>query len=225
MRLRTAVVIPALDAARTLAPIVERARREHADVLVVDDGSSDETSGVAVRAGATVVRHAHNRGKGAALRTGLFWARERDIDAIVTLDADGQHRADQIGRLVAASNDPDALVLGIRDLAAAGAPRPNQLSNRFARSFLSLVTTTELRDTQCGMRRYPVVATLALDVIDDRFAFETEVILRAISRGMRIVQVPIDVRYPADRTTHFDSRRDPWRIVARVLRTLGSRPV
>ncbi|MFI5299078.1 MAG: glycosyltransferase family 2 protein [Polyangiales bacterium] len=220
MRLRTAVVIPALDAEATIAPIVSRARSDGHVVVVVDDGSRDHTAERARAAGAIVLVHALNRGKGAAIRTALFWAREHGLDAIVTLDADGQHPASQIDRLLDASSAPDAIVVGLRDLVAAGAPRPNQLRNAFARGFLSLVTATRLGDTQCGMRRYPVSATLDLGVIDDRFGFETEVVLRAIAARLPIVQVPIDVAYPLDRTTHFDSRRDPWRIVGRVLRTL-----
>jgi glycosyltransferase involved in cell wall biosynthesis len=218
--LRTAVVVPALDAEATITPIVSRAVADGHVVVVVDDGSRDATSERARAAGAIVISHEKNRGKGAALRTALFWARERGLDAIVTLDADGQHPASQIDRLLDATSAHDALVLGVRDLAAAGAPRPNQLSNAFARGFLSLVTATRLGDTQCGMRRYPVDATLDLGVIDDRFGFETEVVLRAIAAKLPIFQVPIDVAYPLDRTTHFDSKRDPWRIVGRVLRTL-----
>lgn len=219
-RLRACVVVPALDAERTIGPVVREARAQLDCVVVIDDGSRDATANVAREAGATVVSHPHNRGKGAALRTGLEWARDRDYEAVVTLDADGQHPPDQIPRLLAASDDPDALVLGIRNLAAAHAPRANQLSNGFSNWFLSTVTRRPLRDTQCGLRRYPVRRALSLGVRDDGFGFETEVLLRALRARLPIVQVDIDVLYPDTRTTHFDSRRDPWRIVGRVLRTL-----
>ena len=106
-------------------------------------------------------------------------------------------------------------------MVAANAPIANRRSNAFANRFLSTVTRTELRDTQCGMRRYPIDRVLSLGIKDDRFGFETEILLRAIRAKLRIVQVPIEVRYPIDRVTHFDARRDPWRIVGRVLRTLA----
>ena len=214
------VVIPALDAATTIGEVVRGARAHVEVVIVVDDGSRDDTATLARAAGALVEIHEKNRGKGAALRTGLARAQDLGFACAVTVDADGQHPPTEIPRLLGPP-DPGALVLGVRDLARAGAPLANQRSNAFANAFLSMVTLRRLGDTQCGMRRYPVARTLALGVKDDRFGFETEVILRALRAGMPLAQVPIAVRYPLDRTTHFDARRDPWRIVARVLRTLA----
>jgi glycosyltransferase involved in cell wall biosynthesis len=215
------VLVPAFDAERTVADVVRGACTEAAHVLVVDDGSTDATAARAAEAGAEVLRHAGNRGKGAALKTGLARARELGFEVVLTLDADGQHPPAELAKLLAATDDPEALVLGVRDLVAAHAPRANQLSNGFSNGFISMVTRMRLRDTQCGMRRYPVARTLGLGIRDDRFGFETEVILRARRAGIRIVQAPIEVLYPAGRTTHFDARRDPWRIVGRVLRTLA----
>lgn len=217
---RACVLVPAFDAERTIAAVVREARGQVDCVVVVDDGSRDATAATAREAGATVVSHPVNRGKGAALRTGLEWAQTHGYEAALTLDADGQHPPDQIPRMLAATRDPEALVLGVRNLAAANAPRANQMSNGFSNWFLSTVTRRVLRDTQCGLRRYPVRRTLSLGVKDDGFGFETEILLRALRADMPIVQVDIDVLYPETRTTHFDSRRDPWRIVGRVLKTL-----
>lgn len=218
---RCCVVVPALDAARTLGPVVAGALATVPSVLVVDDGSHDGTGEVARAAGAEVVRHPYNRGKGAALRTGLEWCRDHGYEVALTLDADGQHPPAELGRLLAAAGRVDVLVLGIRNLAAAGAPRANQWSNGFSNWFLSTVLRTRLRDTQCGMRRYPVRATLALGVKEDGFGFETEVLLRAVEARLPVREVDVRVIYPPDRTSHFDARRDPWRIVGRVLRTLA----
>jgi len=217
---RACVVIPAFNAERTIAAVVRGALDHVARVLVVDDGSTDATASVARDSGAVVTSHPNNRGKGAALRSGLEWAREHGYEVAITLDADGQHPPHEIPKLLAASADPDALVLGVRDLAGANAPRANQMSNGFSNWFLSTVTRTRLRDTQCGLRRYPVRRTLQLGVRDDGFGFETEVLLRSLRAGIPIIQTDIAVLYPSERTTHFDSRRDPWRIVGRVLRTL-----
>lgn len=214
------MVIPAFNAERTIAAVVRAAREQLERVVVVDDGSTDGTASVAMEAGALVVAHAHNCGKGRALKTGLAWAAEHGYEAMISLDADGQHPPAEIPKLLAATPDPGALVLGVRDLAAARAPRANQMSNGFSNWFLSTVTRRRLRDTQCGLRRYPVRRTLALEVRDDGFGFETEVILRALRAKTPIEQVDIEVLYPDERTTHFNSRRDPWKIVGRVLRTL-----
>ena len=113
-----------------------------------------------------------------------------------------------------------ALVLGIRDLKGAAAPRANQISNAISNGFLSFFSRTHLADTQCGLRRYPLPLALWLGGKDDGYAFEAEIILLAIAAGTPIVEVPIRVLYPEDRTTHFDSVRDPMRVVQRVVGTL-----
>lgn len=218
-------VVPAFDAQAHVGGVVRSlcATRAFASgVLVVDDGSNDETGQVAHAEGARVIRHARNLGKGAAIVTGLEYARLQGIELVVTVDADGQHPAEEAARLASNAAPGEALVLGIRDLARAGAPRPNQWSNGISNFFLGSFSGMRLLDTQCGLRRYPVAQTLALGAKDSGYAFEAEVILRATMRKVPIVQVPVTVIYPpeAERLTHFDSFRDPWRIVGRVLRTL-----
>ncbi len=229
-------LIPSFQAEASVGDVVRgvrsawaEARRAGADAwapeatcLVVDDGSSDETSERAREAGAVVVRHAVNRGKGAALRTGLEWAHERGVETLVTLDADGQHPPEEAVRLLLHEAPADALVLGVRDLVRAGAPRPNQLSNRFSNWVLSGYSRQRLRDTQCGLRRYPVAQTLELAPRDDGYAFEAEIILRVARSGRPIAQLPIEVIYPPEdeRVTHFHSVRDPARIVRRVVLTV-----
>ena len=221
--MRVAAIIPAFDAERTVASVVTRVREawgELGDVIVVDDGSSDGSAARARDAGAIVVSHARNQGKGRALRTGLTEASRRGHVGAVTVDADGQHPAAEALRLAGADVSMGALVLGIRDLRGAGAPRPNRISNAISNGFLSLFSRKLLSDTQCGLRRYPLPETLALGGRDDGYAFEAEIILLAIAAGVPIVELPIQVIYPEDRTTHFDSVRDPMRVVRRVVKTL-----
>lgn len=191
-------------------------------MLVVDDGSTDATSDVARVAQVELERHARNLGKGAALLTGLNWANTHGYSHIVTADADGQHPPDEIVRLVDIAAPPNALLLGVRDLVRDGAPRANQFSNGLSNQFLSWFTGCGLRDTQCGLRRYPVRETLALRCKDTGYAFEAEVILRASRAGLPIVQEPIRVIYPDAtlRLSHFRVARDPYRIVCRIIATL-----
>jgi hypothetical protein len=141
----------------------------------------------------------------------------------LSVDADGQHPgASARAVLEAAPDNPDALVLGVRDLARAGAPGPNRLSNAISNFFLSLFAGRPLGDTQCGLRRYPVRRTLELAPRAAGFAFEAEVILLAAAAGVPIVEVPVPVHYPPqeERVSHFDPLRDPARIIAVVLRTV-----
>jgi glycosyltransferase involved in cell wall biosynthesis len=217
------VIVPALNSASTVGAVIDDLR----DVLgpipivVVDDGSRDSTGYVAGTRGALVLRHEDNRGKGAAIATGLREAARRGIRSVLTVDADGQHTGEAARTVLQASDDPAALVLGVRDLRRDGAPRRNRFGNGVSNFFLSLFSGTRLSDTQCGLRRYPVAETLALGVRATGYAYEAEVLLRAIAAGLRIVQVPIPVVYPSDGThgTHFHSVRDPARIVATVVLT------
>lgn len=224
--MRACALIPAFDAARTVGEVVRAVAAiwpELSAVWVVDDGSSDGTAEIARKAGARVLVHPQNRGKGAALRTGMQAARQEGFEVCVTLDADGQHPASEALLLLTHEPDPQALVLGIRDLRSAGAPRPNQISNGISNFFLSVFVGMPLSDTQCGLRRYPLQAELDQQARDDGYAFEAEIILRAVARGIRVAELPISVLYPPEneRVTHFDSVRDPARIISRVLKTLA----
>ncbi|WP_437324824.1 glycosyltransferase family 2 protein [Sorangium sp. So ce381] len=224
--MRICAIIPAYQAERNVGDVTREALRVHGvagAVIVVDDGSTDRTAERARAAGATVLSHPENQGKGAALRTGMEFALASGFDVAVTIDADGQHPPDEARRLIEADADPEALVLGIRDLVGAGAPRANQISNRISNFFLSLFAGRPFADTQCGLRRYPLRRTLSLGARDEGYAFEAEILLRAVAAGVRLVEVPIRVIYPpeGERLTHFDSVRDPARIIRRVVATLA----
>ena len=223
--MRACAIIPAFEAERTIADVVRATSSLWAEpdaIIVVDDGSRDGTVQAARSAGAHVLTHDVNRGKGAALRTGMAYALAEGFDVAVTLDADGQHPPAEAIRLLHADDDPDALVLGIRDLEGAGAPRANQISNGISNFFLSVFARRRLLDTQCGLRRYPLAITVGLGGCDDGYAFEAEIILRAIAAKVRVIEAPVHVLYPREeeRVTHFDSVRDPARIVLRVVKTL-----
>ena len=214
-------IVPAFDACSTLAPVVTGLRAALAvPVIVVDDGSRDATELVARDCGAIVVGHPENRGKGAALRTGLAEAARRGMTMAVAVDADGQHPAESALSVLRGSDDPRALVLGVRDLVRDGAPASNQFGNNVSNFFLSMFSGRRLRDTACGLRRYPVAETLALGARADRYEFEAEVVLRAIAAGLVIVEVPVVAIYPPPGgQTHRRSVADPMRIVAVVART------
>lgn len=224
-------IIPAYQAAATIGTVVsdlcsawQTALGELPRVLVVNDGSTDATTREAQRAGAQVIEHPSNRGKGAALKTGLSQAAALGARVAVTLDADGQHPASEALRVLCHQASPDALVLGVRDLAEAGAPGPNRFSNAFSNAWLSAFARQRLLDTQCGLRRYPVHETLSLGARAKGFGFEAEVLLRAARAGWPIEHVPIQVIYPpiGERTSHFHPWRDPFRIALRVIYTAAT---
>ena len=222
---RACAIVPAYEAERTVGAVVRalvQAWPERDAVYVIDDGSRDRTAAEARAAGARVIVQPRNFGKGAALRRGMAIARDAGFDVAVSVDADGQHPPDEAARLLTVDADASALVLGVRDLERDGAPRANRMSNGISNFFLSLFTRRPLLDTQCGLRRYPLALTMGLDGRDEGYAFEAEIILRAVAGGVRIVEEPVRVVYPPahERVSHFHSVRDPARIVARVVRTL-----
>lgn len=171
-----------------------------------------------------MLQHANNRGKGAALRTGFTKALEIGADAVVSVDADGQHLPGDAIRLALHPASAETLILGVRDLVEDGAPRMNRFSNGISNFFLSRFTRLSLNDTQCGLRRYPLRTTMALGCVDDGYAFEAECVLRAARARVPIVEVPVRVYYPPEhlRVTHFHSVKDPARIVYRVVSTLAT---
>lgn len=228
--MKTVAIVPAYQAGASVAAVVSGLIKlwpdqpGHPAVIVVDDGSTDDTAERARAAGAHVVRHGENRGKGAALRTALLEALELGAEMAVSVDADGQHPPEEALGLALDPAPPEALVLGVRNLERDGAPRANRISNGISNFFLSLFSRRPLADTQCGLRRYPVRASLALDARADGYAYEAEIVLRAARAGWKIAQVPVRVLYPEERISHFHVVRDPARIVARVVATLVSAP-
>lgn len=212
-------MIPAYDAEAMIGGVIEslRATLPDHEIFVVDDGSRDGTARIARAKGCTVFTHETNRGKGAALKTAFEALRERGIDVALTVDADGQHPAEEAKRVLDADDDVDALVLGVRALARDGAPRKNVFSNGISNFFISKFAGRALADTQCGLRRYPIAKTLALNARGTGYELEAELLLRAVWAGVRVVEVPIRVLYPEDRVTHFRVGRDPWRIIKAVV--------
>ncbi len=218
------VIVPAFRAGALVSGVLHELHawlpESRGRIFVVDDGSDDSTGERARQGGATVLTHPTNLGKGAALVTGMREALARGFQTALTVDADGQHPGPSC-KLVLEAGPPDALVLGIRDLVRDGAPRLNRFSNGISNFFLSVFAGRALGDTQCGLRRYPIAQTLALDARAPGYAFEAEIVLLAAAANIAIVEVPVSVTYPPGkkRVTHFDSVRDPARIIRAVVGT------
>jgi glycosyltransferase involved in cell wall biosynthesis len=187
-------VIPAYQAALTLDAVV-RATREHLPVLVVDDGSTDDTFAVAEAAGAEVLRQATNQGKGTALRRGFRHALEHGADAVLTLDADGQHDPACAPDFITAWRERGApLIIGRRDFGQM--PLSRRVANSLGTQTFSWAVGRHIEDNQSGYRliTQPLLRHL-LESAEDGFEFEVEMITDAIRAGLTIDWVPIPTIY------------------------------
>ncbi len=200
------IVIPVFNEAATVGEVVREARR-HGPVLVVDDGSGDDSARVAVAAGAEVIGHARRLGKGQALRTGLTAAGQRGASHVVTLDGDGQHAPGDVPRLLtAARQTPGAIIVGSRvglDGEAPQVPAERLNAIHVAGFFVTWASGLSLRDTQSGFRVYPLSVLEGLSLRRGGFVLETEVLVEAGARGWPVLEVPITVIPRAARRSRF----------------------
>ncbi|MCG3147536.1 MAG: Undecaprenyl-phosphate 4-deoxy-4-formamido-L-arabinose transferase [Verrucomicrobiae bacterium] len=196
------VIIPVFNHAATL-PEVVRGAQAHCPVIVVDDGSTDN---LVIPDCATAVRFAQNRGKAAALRAGFAKAAELGFTHAISMDADGQHFPEDLPAMLAEMRrKPEALLVGVRDFVAAGAPARRRRANALSQFWFHVATGVKLGDAQCGFRCYPLAVVQRLRVRAERYAYELEILIRAAWAGVELVPVAVRVRYDPSfvRGSHF----------------------
>ncbi|HYS19475.1 MAG TPA: glycosyltransferase family 2 protein [Gemmatimonadales bacterium] len=222
--LRITVVVPAFQAAASVGEVVARTRASvpAARVIVVDDGSSDGTGSVAAAAGASVVRHDTNRGKGAALRSGVAQVATGQGgggSVIVTLDSDGQHPPEEIPRLVAPIAEGQAdLVLGARERTAA-MPLGRRLTNRLSAALASRIGGQSIPDAQTGFRAFTAEIAALVRPPESHYEYEAAFLLEALARRVRVASIPIPTVYHGA-PSHFRTVADTWRL-ARIFARYG----
>lgn len=219
--MRVAVVIPAFNEADTVADIAERALRYSSHVLVVDDGSEDDTASRLTGLPVTLIRNDVNIGKAASMARGFAAALDEGVDAVITLDADGQHRPEDIPRLVgAAAEHPGDIVMAARTQERGRMPRTRRFGNRQADFWISWAAGYPIRDTQSGFRLYPAALLERLQVRGGRrnsFVFESEVLIDAARLGCYAHPVAIEAIYDEGaRDSHYRAGADTMRIVRMV---------
>ncbi|HEY4528880.1 MAG TPA: glycosyltransferase family 2 protein [Luteimonas sp.] len=223
---QVAVVIPALNESLRIRGVVEGALAQVPTVIVVDDGSDDDTVERIADLPVHVVRHATRRGKGAALRSGFAEAERLGARAVATMDGDGQHDAADIPRLIAAANrHPGCVIVGARLRKRASQPRHRRLGNDFGDWGISWGCGFRVVDTQSGQRLYPKDVFTLRDVPGEGFVYEAQLLISAARQaGARVVAVPIETRYAGHepgqqfRKSHFRLFRDLWAITSHVVR-------
>ena len=219
MSKRFAVAIPAFDAAPSIATVVGRVLAMSAEVVVVDDGSGDGTGDAARACGVPVLTNSVNLGKGRALKVAFDHLFGSGYDAVVTLDADGQHPPEEMPKLLAAWREGADLVLGTRAHLYRAMGRVRRASNGTSSWLISHVAGVTLPDCQTGYRLYTRSLIDTIGFPEARFEAESAVLVRAVRRGFRVVGVPVRLDEADGRaTSHYRPIVDSLRIAGAVAR-------
>ena len=216
--MRIAALIPAYNEARKIAEIVKRSRPYVEEVYVVDDGSGDDTTAQAESAGAVVLTFPKNAGKGNALRVGLDRCFADGMEAVVCLDADGQHLPEEMERFTNIAEDAD-LAVGDRLCNAKGMPIIRYVCNRITSWLLGCLCRKggKISDTQCGFRLISKQCWQGIVILSHNYEFEGEMIVAASREGFRMANVPISVIY-ADEKSKINPIKDSWRFFKMLVR-------
>jgi len=211
---RGCVIVPAYREGGRIGLVVAGILPYMPSVMVIDDGSPDDTAREAEQAGAIVIRHDMNRGKGAALETGFQAAREHGFDFVITMDGDGQHAASDLSRFLetqARGNYP--VLVGNRMVDARSMPLVRRVVNRTMSWLLSREMGQRVPDTQCGYRLYHLSVIPERTSASNHFAAESEILLELSGQGVRIGSVPVATIYGTE-TSKIRPVRDAIRFLA-----------
>lgn len=216
--LHCAVVIPAYNEGTTIADIAERAYQFIDLVIVVNDGSSDNTAEILDRLPVTVLSNPRNVGKGKSLLRGIRHAIEQSAGYIITLDGDGQHRPEDIPRLLdVAATSPDTIIIAARLRNRHLTPTLRRFANSFADFWISWAAGQHIRDSQSGFRVYPAKLFEQCLTDSDNFVFESEILIDAAHNGIPSKSVAIDTIYNHKlRNSHYSPVTDTLAIVKMV---------
>ncbi len=193
--------IPAFNEETYIGTVVLKTRQYVDEVIVVDDGSSDQTATVAWLAGATVVQHPQNVGYGASIKTLLAEAKKRASDIFVLLDGDSQHNPDDIPHLIEPIAEGYDLVIGSRQAQRANIPRYRRIGQGVISQFSHILSGKKLADSESGFRVFSGKAVSVLELKESGMAVSAETIARAAEKGLKITERPISIRYTADGST------------------------
>jgi glycosyltransferase involved in cell wall biosynthesis len=214
--LKTCVIIPTYNNAKTLEAVISKTLEYCDEVMVVNDGATDDTANIISKfKNLIVVTHPQNKGKGMALRNGFKKAVELGFENVITIDSDGQHYPeDFITFLNKAEEVPGSLIIGARNMSVDNVPNKSTFGNKFSNFWFWVETGIRMEDTQSGYRLYPVQRLKKIWLFTTKFELEIEVIVKAAWRGIPVISVPVKVYYApqGERVTHFRPGKDFTRI-------------
>ncbi|MGD0477178.1 MAG: glycosyltransferase family 2 protein [Nitrososphaerales archaeon] len=220
---RMMIAIPAYNEEKNIASVVVEAQRHTLRVVVCDDGSTDMTGEIAERLGAVVIRHQTNMGKGVAIKDLFRKAKEIGADVVITMDGDGQHDARQIPLLAQPVLDGSAdVVNGSRFLKKNPIPNHRRLGDGALNGLTNAVSHGNLTDTQSGFRAYSRTALERIEVKEHAIGVDSQLLIDASQKGLRVTEVPIDVVYMEDSSTYHPARHGAY-VILSILRIATER--
>ncbi len=218
--MKIGVVIPTYNEAKVIGGLVSGIQQQGLDVVVVDDGSRDNTSKIAKEAGAIVLENKNNRGKGLVLRQGFDYILKNNYDAVITMDGDGQHHPEDIAYFVQSVNDPDiGMILGNRMYCAKDMPHIRWLTNKFTSKIISWLCKQEIPDSQNGFRFIKREALKNINLYSSKYEIESELIIRISRLGYKIKSIPIRTIYQKTKS-QINPFFDTFRFIIFILKEL-----
>lgn len=199
--MKACIIIPTYNESKAISDILKRIRQQNLEVIVVDDGSWDNTHKIAQDSGAIVLREDNNKGKGASLIRGFDYALSRDYQAVITMDGDGQHLPEDIPYFMRlAENSDSGIFIGNRMSKVQAMPRLRILTNKFMSWLISKITKQNIPDTQCGFRLIKRAVLEKLDLETSKYETESEILIKAARLGCKIESVPIKAVYQGEKS-------------------------
>jgi len=199
--MKICVIIPVYNECEAVGFVVESVLQKGLDVLVINDGSTDESGTVALEHGAQVITNPSKTGKGASLRRGFQKALEEGYDGVITMDGDGQHDAQDLEKiLVKAQANPHSIINGTRMTDPRGMPLVRFLTNKVMSWMISWVCRQKISDTQCGFRYIDAGILRAITLSSQSYEIETETLIKASRAGFPIYSVPVRTIYSSEKS-------------------------
>jgi len=220
VNMKTCVVMPAYNESRAIGGLIKDLREQNLDIIVVDDGSSDNTASLAKLSGAVVLENPHNIGKGASLNKGFDYALLQGFDAVVTMDGDGQHLPEEVTHFIAVAEQSNAgILIGNRMNQVKNMPFIRIQTNKFMSWIISQLCKQKIPDTQCGFRliRSEVLKKISLKTY--KYEAESEILIQAARLGFAIESVPVKTVYRGE-ISSIHPVWDTLRFIRFILREL-----
>ncbi len=220
--MRFCIVIPAFNEAKTIGQVVETLRLKGFAVVVIDDGSCDHTGQIAQARGAVVILHEKNKGKGASLQDGFYYAIQKNYEWVLTMDGDGQHDPADIPQFIEkAKANPRSVITGNRMHNHQGMPLVRLCTNRFMSGLISGLCKQEIPDTQCGFRLISCDILKEIKLTAGDYEIETEVLIKASKKNFKIYSVPVQTIY-LDEASKINPIIDTLRFIRYIIKEIFS---